>query len=59
MMTTWRSLLLIGLALSSNVMAYSPAPLAQNKALVVTRISEHAYVAHGPQEFPNPGPPGS
>ena len=53
-MTAWCGRLLLGMTLGSNALAHSPAPLPENEALVVERISKHVYVAHGPQEFPNP-----
>ena len=54
MITSWYFRFLISLALCGHVLAVSLTPRAENGALVVKRISAHVYVAHGPQEFPNP-----
>jgi glyoxylase-like metal-dependent hydrolase (beta-lactamase superfamily II) len=53
-MTTWYGRLLLGMILCSNVLAHPPAKLPENQELVVSKITEHVYIAHGPQEFPNP-----
>ena len=46
--------LLAVLALCGSVLAHSPAPMPDDADLVVSQVTEHVYVAHGPQEFPSP-----
>lgn len=53
-MTPWYCRLLLSMTLCSSVLAHSPAPFPENADLVVRRISQHVYIAHGPQAFPNP-----
>ncbi|MES9848267.1 MAG: MBL fold metallo-hydrolase [gamma proteobacterium symbiont of Ctena orbiculata] len=53
-MTTWYCRLLLSMTLCSTVLAHPPAPFPESEGLVVRKISEHIYIAHGPQEFPNP-----
>ncbi len=49
----WCCRLLLCLTLCGTALAHTPDPLPGNKDLVVKKISEHVYVTHGPQEFPN------
>lgn len=53
-MKTWCCQLLLGMALCANLLAHPPASLPENGDLVVRKITEHIYIAHGPQAFPNP-----
>lgn len=53
-MKSWCCRLLLAITLCSNALAHSPAPLPKDKDLVVSKISEHVYMAHGPQAFSNP-----
>ena len=53
-MTSSHCLLLLSLTLCSGALAHSPSPLSGDNDLVVRKISEHVYIAHGPQAFPNP-----
>ena len=53
-MKTWHFGLLLCMAVYSNVLAHSPAPFPSTGNLIVRQITEHVYVAHGPQAFPNP-----
>ena len=53
-MRTWLFLLLSGMVFCSTSLAHSPVPFPENAELVVRQITEHVYVAHGPQDFPNP-----
>ncbi|WP_316364238.1 MBL fold metallo-hydrolase [Candidatus Thiodiazotropha sp. CDECU1] len=53
-MMTWYCRLLLGMTLCSSVLAHPPTSLPENGELVARKISEHIYVVHGPQAFPNP-----
>ena len=53
-MTCWNRQALLSMVLCSSALAHSPQPLPGDEDLVVRRVSEHVYIAHGPQEFPNP-----
>jgi glyoxylase-like metal-dependent hydrolase (beta-lactamase superfamily II) len=53
-MTTWYGRFVLGFVLCGDVLAHTPSAHPDSQELVISRISEHVYIAHGPQEFPNP-----
>ena len=53
-MKRWNFGLLLCMAVCSNVLAHSPAPFPATGNLAVRQVTEHVYVAHGPQAFPSP-----
>ena len=53
-MTAWYCRLMLGMVWCSSVLAHTPAGLPEDGELVVRKITEHVYIAHGPQAFPNP-----